>query len=91
MGLFTGDFVFYQFGAALCCADAVTGRVLWERRNLPFRYFLRGDRDYVVALNRDEPNDPYGVVMRSDTGAEVFSAPPTFPAPFWASGAGAAC
>jgi len=81
MGLFTGDFVFYQFGAALCCADAVTGRVLWERRNLPFRYFLRGDRDYVVALNRDEPNDPYGVVMRSDTGAEVFSGAFNIPGP----------
>ena len=71
----TDDSVFYQVGSVLRCADAVTGEVVWERRNVPSSYVLQGDEDYVVALARSERNDPSGLVLQTATGAEVLSGP----------------
>jgi outer membrane protein assembly factor BamB len=72
-GLITDDFVFYQVGSILRCADVVSGNVIWERRNVPTSYVLQGDEDYLVALARSEPNDPSGLVLRTATGVEVVS------------------
>src|SRR5262249_11334676 len=58
IGLMAGDRVFYQLGSALCAADIVTGRTIWERRSFPYPYTLEGDADYVLALCKFEPNDP---------------------------------
>jgi outer membrane protein assembly factor BamB len=71
--LVTPDRAFYQIGAALCAADLVSGRAIWERRNIPFPYSLVGDQDYVIALNRNETMDPAGLVLRGPSGAEVFN------------------
>jgi outer membrane protein assembly factor BamB len=76
IGLMSGDRVIYQVGSALCAADGVTGRTIWERRNIPFSYSLIGDDDYLVALCRFEPNDPKGAVLRTVSGAEVREAGP---------------
>ncbi|HET6323079.1 MAG TPA: PQQ-binding-like beta-propeller repeat protein [Planctomycetaceae bacterium] len=73
IGLMTDDRVYYQIGSALCAADAVTGRTIWERRSIPFQYTLEGDQDYVIALDRSEPNDPSGLVLRGDSGVDVFN------------------
>jgi hypothetical protein len=72
IGLMAGDRVCYQVGSALCAADIVTGRTIWERRNLPYPYSLEGDREYVLALCRYEPNDPRGLVLQSASGSQVF-------------------
>ena len=72
IGLAAGDRVFYQLGSALCAADAVTGRPIWERRNIPFSYSLQGDQDHLIAVRREEPMDPYGVILKAATGAEEF-------------------
>jgi hypothetical protein len=79
-GLVTDDYVFYQVGPALCCADIVTGDLLWERRNIPFTYVLHGDNEDLVAVTR-EPNDPTVAVFSSPTGAVISSGTLTFPAP----------
>jgi hypothetical protein len=68
-GLMTDDCIFYQFGSALCAADLLTGRTVWERRSIPFSYSLEGDDDYVIVLNRAEPNDPSGSVIETRSGA----------------------
>jgi outer membrane protein assembly factor BamB len=73
-GLMTGECIYYQLGAALCAADLITGDVIWERRSIPFPYFLVGDRDYVIAIRRTEPMDPYGLVLRAASGAPVAAA-----------------
>lgn len=70
-GLMTSDFAFYQIGSVLRCADAVTGNLIWERRNAPSSYVMQGDEDYVIALAKSEPTDPSGLVLRTRTGAEV--------------------
>ena len=44
-GLMTNDFVFYQVGSVLRCADAVTGNLVWERRNVPSSYCFRETRN----------------------------------------------
>jgi outer membrane protein assembly factor BamB len=72
-GLMTDDFVFYQVGSVLRCADVVTGEVVWERRNVPPSYMLQGEEDYLVALARSERNDPSGLVLRTATGEKVLS------------------
>jgi outer membrane protein assembly factor BamB len=72
-GLITDDFVFYQVGSILRCADVVSGNVVWERRNVPTSFILQGDEDYLVALARSEPNDPSGLVLHTATGAEVIA------------------
>lgn len=72
-GLMTNDFVFYQVGLVLRCADAITGETVWERRIVSPSYTLQGDEEYVVALARLEPNDPSGQVLRTATGEEVLS------------------
>jgi outer membrane protein assembly factor BamB len=68
-GLMTKDCMFYQFGSALCCADLLTGQTVWERRSIALNYSLEGDDDYVIALNRTEPNDPSGSIVESRSGA----------------------
>ena len=75
IGLMAGDRVFYQIGSALCAADIVTGRTIWERRNFPYPYSLEGDAEYVLALCRYEPNDPKGLVLQSASGTQVFEGP----------------
>jgi outer membrane protein assembly factor BamB len=72
IGLLTDDRVYYQMGSALRGADAVTGRTIWERRSISFPYTLEGDQDYVIALSRNEPNDPFGLILRGTSGAQVF-------------------
>ena len=74
-GLLSADRVFYQLGSAACAADLVTGQTVWERRNIAFSYSLVGNEDYVIALSRMEPTEPYGVVLRAANGAEVFGGP----------------
>jgi outer membrane protein assembly factor BamB len=71
IGLMAGDHVFYQVGSALCAADIVTGRTIWERRNFPYPYSLEGDREFLLALCRYEPNDPKGVLLRSASGTQI--------------------
>jgi outer membrane protein assembly factor BamB len=71
IGLTTDDRVFYQLGSALCAADIVTGQTVWERRNIVFPYQLEGDREYVIAVSRNEPMDPSGMVLRAASGAVV--------------------
>ncbi len=73
IGLLTDDRVYYQIGSALRGADVVTGRTIWERRSISFPYTLEGDQDYVIALDRSEPNDPSGLVLRGDSGVDVFN------------------
>ncbi len=73
IGLMTDDRVYYQIGSALCAADAVTGRTIWERRSISFPYSLEGDQDYVIALSRNEPNDPFGLVLEGRSGKQIFS------------------
>jgi outer membrane protein assembly factor BamB len=68
-GLMTNDCIFYQFGSALCAADLLTGRTIWERRSIPFSYSLEGDDDHVIALKRTEPNDPSGWIVETRSGA----------------------
>jgi outer membrane protein assembly factor BamB len=72
-GLMTNDFVFSQVGSVLRCADAIGGNLIWERRSVATSVLLQGDEDYVVAVNRSEPNDPSGLVLRTATGSEVLS------------------
>jgi outer membrane protein assembly factor BamB len=72
-GLVTSDRVYYQIGSALRAADLVTGRTIWERRSIPFPYSLEGDQDHVIAMSRNEPNDPSGLVLKSASGAEIFN------------------
>jgi outer membrane protein assembly factor BamB len=72
-GLITDDFVFYQIGSILRCADSISGNVVWERRSVPSSYVLQGDDDFVIAISRSEPNEPSGLVLRTATGAEVLS------------------
>jgi outer membrane protein assembly factor BamB/predicted negative regulator of RcsB-dependent stress response len=72
-GLMTDDFVFSQLGSLLRCADVVTGNPIWERHNVATSVVLQGDKDYLVALARSDPNDPSGLVLHTATGGEVFS------------------
>lgn len=80
-GLMTTDFVFSQVGSVLRCADAVSGSLVWERRNVSTSFLLQGDEDYVLAISRGELNDPSGLVLRTATGAEVLSGSFNIPAP----------
>jgi hypothetical protein len=74
-GLMTDDCIYYQVGSALCAADLVTGRTIWERRNIPFPYSLLGDQDYVIAVSRTEPTEPFGLVLHAASGAQDFYGP----------------
>ena len=78
-GLMTDDFVFYQVGSALRCADSITGNLVWERRNVRSSYSLQGDAQYLVAVARNDPNDPAGLILRTDTGSEIFPASSVLP------------
>jgi PQQ-like domain len=71
-GLMTDDRLVYQLGSALCSADLVTGRTVWERRNIPFSYSVEGDQDYVIVLSRSDPKDPFGLVLHAASGAQDF-------------------
>jgi outer membrane protein assembly factor BamB len=70
--LVTPERAFYQIGSALCAADLVTGRPIWERRNIPFPYSLVGDQNHVIGLSRNETVDPSGFVLNGASGAEIF-------------------
>ena len=72
MGLLTDQYVFYQVGSTLVCADATTGQEIWERRNAPSNSMLHGDSEYLIAA-RNEPIEPNGLVLRSRTGEDVLS------------------
>ena len=47
----------------LRCADAVSGNLIWERRNVPTSFLLQGDEEYVLAVAKSDPNDPSGLVL----------------------------
>ena len=60
-GLITDDFVFYQVGSILRCADAVSGNVVWERRNVATSYCSargRGLSDRTCAKRTERPVGP---------------------------------
>src|SRR6202034_3332469 len=41
--------------------------------NVPTSFLLQGDEECVLAVSKSEPNDPSGLALRTDTGAEILA------------------